>query len=83
MPNLDYVADHICRIEGIHAGHPDSILNSKWRIASNVDLFPYGSLAPDGTLTPDQISEIDAYIANFKASPAGKAAIANYARRAS
>jgi hypothetical protein len=92
MSFIDYVADHICRIEGIHVGHPDRILNSKWRIASNVDLFPYGALAVDGTLTPDQISEIDAYITNFKATPAGQKAIcasqqrfaiAKYARRAS
>jgi ABC-type phosphate/phosphonate transport system substrate-binding protein len=83
MASINYVADHICRIEGIHAGHPDRILNSKWRIASNVDLFPYGTLAADGKLTPDQITQIDAYITKFKATPAGKEAIAFYARRAS
>ena len=81
--NIDYVADHICRIEGIHAGHPNRILNSKWRIASNIDLFPYGELADDGTLTPHQISEIDAYISKFKATPVGQKAIAQYQRRAS
>jgi hypothetical protein len=90
--SIDYVADHICRIEGIHVGHPDRILNSKWRIASNIDLFPYGELAVDGTLTPDQIAQIDAYISNFKATTAGREsicasqqrfAITNYARRAS
>lgn len=81
--NIDYVADHICRIEGIHAGHPDRILNSKWRIASNIDLFPYGELAADGTLTPDQLTKIDAYIEKFKATPAGKDALAQYQRRAS
>lgn len=82
MTNINYVADHICRIEGIHANHPDRILNSKWRIASNIELFPPGTLAADGTLTPDQITKIDGYITKFKATPAGKDAIANYARRA-
>lgn len=81
--SIDYVADHICRIEGIHVGHPDRILNSKWRIASNIDLFPYGELAVDGTLTPDQIAQIDAYISKFKATPAGQKAIAQYQQRAS
>lgn len=83
MSSVDYVADHICRIEGIHAGHPDRIVNSKWRIASNVDLFAYGELATDGTLTPGQIAEVDAYIAKFKATSAGQKAISKYARRAS
>jgi hypothetical protein len=81
--NIDYVADHICRIEGLHAGHPDRILNSKWRIASNIDLFPYGELAVDGTLTPEQEADVDAYIEKFKATPAGREALARYARRAS
>ncbi|MBD2018536.1 hypothetical protein H6F96_31855 [Microcoleus sp. FACHB-53] len=80
--NIDYVADYICRISGIHAGHPDRILNSKWRIASNIDLFPKGTLAPNGTLTSDQIAQVDAYIAKFKATPAGQEAIAQYQRRA-
>jgi hypothetical protein len=83
MSSINYVADHICRIEGIHAGHPDRILNSKWHIASNVDLFPYGELAADGTLTPEQITQIDAYISKFKATAAGREAIAQYQRRAS
>ncbi len=83
MSSINYVADHICRIEGIHAGHPDRILNSKWRIASNIDLFPYGELAADGTLTSDQITKIDAYIEKFKATAAGREAIAQYQRRAS
>jgi hypothetical protein len=83
MSSINYVADHICRIEGVHAGYPDRILNSKWRIASNIDLFPYGELAADGTLTPEQITQIDAYIEKFKATPVGRAAIAQYQRRAS
>ncbi len=81
--NVDYIADHISRIESIHAGHPSRILNSKWRIASNVDLFPYGTLAVDGTLTPEQESEIDAYIEKFKATPAGREALAQYQGRVS
>ena len=77
MPNISYIADHIGRIEGIHAGHPDSILNSKWRIASNADLFP--TLASDGTLTPSQISQVDAFISEFKQKHPD--AIDFYARR--
>lgn len=80
--NIDYVADHICRIEGIHAGYPDRVLDSKWRIASNIDLFPYAELAVDGSLTPEQIAEVDAYISKFKATPAGQEAMAQYQRRA-
>jgi hypothetical protein len=38
-PYVRYVADHINRISGIHAGHPDRILDSKWRIASCLGLF--------------------------------------------
>ncbi|MEW5859270.1 MAG: hypothetical protein AB1861_18110 [Cyanobacteriota bacterium] len=79
MPNIEYIADHICRIEGIHAGHPDRALKSKWRIASNADLFP--TLASDGTLTAEQISRIDDFIAEFKRQ--NPDAIAQYARRAS
>ncbi len=79
--NVNYVADHIVRIEGIHSGYPQRILNSKWRIASNVDLFPYGELAVDGSLTPDQIAEVDAYIESFKSTPAGRESLALYAGR--
>ncbi|MEW5861458.1 MAG: hypothetical protein AB1861_29440 [Cyanobacteriota bacterium] len=79
MPNTDYIADHICRIEGIHANHPDRALKSKWRIASNADLFP--TLASDGTLTAEQISRVDGFIAQFKQQHPD--AIAKYARRAS
>jgi hypothetical protein len=81
--SIDYVADHIDRIDRCHGGNQNLILNSKWRIASNIDLFPCGKLADDGTLTPDQIAQIDTYIAKFKATPAGKDALAFYARRAS
>jgi hypothetical protein len=83
MSSIDYVADHIDRIERRHGGNQNLIVNSKWRIASSVDLFPEGTFAADGTLTPDQITQLDAYIAKFKATPAGREAIANYARRAS
>lgn len=79
---INYVADHIDRIERRHAGKDNLILNSKWRIASAIDLFAYGTLASDGTLTPQQIAQVDAYIASFAASPAGKEAIAQYQRRA-
>lgn len=78
--NIEYIADHICRIEGVHANRPDRILNSKWRIASNADLFPT-TLAADGTLTPEQRSQVDAFIDGFKREHPN--AIAQYARRAS
>ncbi len=81
--SIYYIADHVDRIERRHGGNQNLILNSKWRIASNIDLFPYGELAADGTLTPDQIAQIDAYISKFKETPAGREAIAQYQRRAS
>lgn len=59
------------------------ILDSKWRITSAIDLFPCENLASDGTLTPQQQAKVDAYIAKFKSTPAGKDAIAQYQRRAS
>jgi hypothetical protein len=79
MPNIEYIADHICRIERIHAGHPNRILDSKWRIASNADLF-VETLASDGTLTPEQISRVDDFISTFKQEHPD--ALAFYARRA-
>ena len=81
-PKISYVADHVTRLEERHQTQ-NSILDSKWRIASCVDLFPYGELAENGTLTPQQLAAIDQYIAKFKATPAGKEAIAQYQRRAS
>jgi len=50
MSSIDYVADHIDRIERRHGGNQNLIVNSKWRIASSVDLFPEGTFAADGTL---------------------------------
>ena len=79
--SISYVADHIDRIERRH-GTLNSILDSKWRIASAIDLFP-GELAENGTLTPQQLAAVDRYIEKFKATPAGKNAIAQYQRRAS
>ena len=79
---INYVADHIDRIERRHAEQESLILNSKWRIASAVDLFAYGTLASNGTLTPEQLAKVDAYIARFKSTPAGKEALAQYQRRA-
>lgn len=77
---INYVADHIDRIERRHAGKESLILNSKWRIASCIDLIP--NLSPDGTLSPEQLAKVDAYIARFKSTSAGQQAIAQYARRA-
>jgi hypothetical protein len=77
---VNYVADHIDRIERRYAGKESLILNSKWRIASAIDLLY--DLNPDGTLTPDQVGHVDRYIAWFEAMPEGKEAIAQYQRRA-
>lgn len=77
---INYVADHIDRIERRHGGKESLILNSKWRIASSVSLIP--NLNSDGTLKPEQLAKVDAYIARFKSTPAGKEAIAQYQRRA-
>lgn len=63
---INYVADHIDRIERRHGGKESLILDSKWRIASNADLFPCGTLAADGSLTREQITQIDRFIAEFK-----------------
>jgi RNA processing factor Prp31 len=79
---VNYVADHIDRIERRHRGKPSCILDSKWRIASAIDLFAEGTLASDGTLTPEQQAKVDAYIERFKTTPAGKEALAQYQRRA-
>jgi hypothetical protein len=39
-------------------------------------------LNPNGSLSPEQLRKVDAYIAKFKASPAGREAISQYQRRA-
>jgi len=77
---VNYVADHVDRIERRYAGQESLITDSKWRIASNTDLLY--DLNPDGTLTPDQVGHVDKYIAWFKGTTEGQEAIAQYARRA-
>jgi hypothetical protein len=77
---VDYVADHIDRIDRRHGGKQNLILDSKWRIASSLEMFE-SALNSNGTLTPDQLAKVDAYIARFKSTPAGQAAIAQYQRR--
>jgi hypothetical protein len=77
---VDYTADHIDRIERRHRGNEKLILDSKWRIASSLEMFQ--DLNPNGTLTPEQLAKVDAYIARFKATPAGQQALAQYQRRA-
>jgi hypothetical protein len=79
---IGYVADHVNRILRRHQTQ-NSILDSKWRIASCVDLFPSGELAENGSLTPQQLAAVDQYIEKFKATPAGREAIAFYQRKAS
>jgi hypothetical protein len=78
---INDVADHIDRIDRRHGGKQNLILDSKWRIASILDMFD--DLNPNGTLTPEQLAKVDAYIVRFKSTPAGQQAIAQYQRRAS
>jgi hypothetical protein len=78
---INYVADHIDRIERRHGGKENLILDSKWRIASALEMFG-DDLNPSGSLPPDQLIEVDAYIAKFKATPAGRDALAQLQRRA-
>ena len=65
MANIRYIADHIDRIEGRHGGDERLILDSKWRIASSADLFD-DELDPKGSLTHEQVKQVDSYIAKFK-----------------
>lgn len=78
--NLNYVADHIDRIDRRYTGNQNHILDSKWRIANSLGMFGE-HLPPNGTLTPKQVTHVDAYIAKFKTTPAGKETIAQYQRR--
>ena len=78
-PYTQYVADHITRISGIHAGHPDRILDSKWRIASCLGLFK--NLDPTGKLTTEQTEVVDIYIAKFLSTSVAQEAIAQFQRR--
>lgn len=64
MPNKSYILDHIHRIENRHKNNPPAQLNSKWRIASNQDLFYDLDIA--GTLTTSQIRQVDKFIAEAK-----------------
>lgn len=78
MPNIQYIADHIDRIERRHGGNESAILDSKWRIASNAELFE--DLNPNGSLTPQQVAAVDNYIQRFKQTAEGQQAIAFYQR---
>ena len=78
MPNIQYIADHIDRIERRHGGNESLILDSKWRIASNAELFE--DLNPNGSLTPQQVAAVDSYIQRFKQTAQGQQAIAFYQR---
>jgi hypothetical protein len=71
---INYVADHIDRIDRRHGGKESLVLDSKWRIASSLEMFG-SDLNPNGTLTPDQLTKVDTYIARFKSTPAGQIAI--------
>jgi hypothetical protein len=71
---VDYTAGHIDRIDRRHGGKENLILDSKWRIASSLEMFG-SELNPNGTLTPEQLARVDAYIVRFKSTPAGQQAI--------
>ena len=75
-PYVQYVADHINRISGVHAGYPDRIRDSKWRIASCLGLFK--DLDPTGKLTTGQTEAVDIYITKFKSTSVGQEAISYY-----
>jgi len=77
-PYTQYVADHVNRILGVHAGHPDRIRDSKWRIASCLGLFK--DLDPTGKLTTKQTEVVDIYITKFLSTSVGQEAIAHYQR---
>ncbi|MBD1833348.1 hypothetical protein H6F61_11830 [Cyanobacteria bacterium FACHB-472] len=64
MSNQKYILDHIERIENRHKHNPSAQLNSKWRIASNQDLF--NDLDTSGNLTETQVDKIDGFIAEVK-----------------
>lgn len=80
MADINYIADHIDRIERRHGGNRNLILSSKWRIASNAELFD--DLNPNGSLTQEQVQQVDAYIQRFKQTSVGQNAIVAYQRRA-
>lgn len=61
--NLIYLSRHICRLDS-NLYSQASQRDSKWRIASNIDLFP--NLSVDGSLTPQQEEIIDKLIEEFK-----------------
>ena len=79
---IDYIADHIDRIDRRHGGKENLILDSKWRIASSLEMFG-SELKKNGILTLSQLHQVDVYIAKFKSTPGGQEALAQYQRRAS
>jgi hypothetical protein len=60
--SLIYISRHIIRLES-KGSSKASMTDSKWRIASNIDLFP--DLSIDGSLTPQQEGVIDNLIKEF------------------
>lgn len=78
-PKISYIADHIDRIERRHAGNFGLIISSKWRIASAAELFPTGELKQDGSLTKEQLIQVNSFIDTFKQQFPG--VISQYKRR--
>ncbi len=58
----EYITGQITKINQ-NKNNPAFVLNAKWRIASNLDLFE--ELDPTGQLTDQQIAQVDAVIAQF------------------
>lgn len=72
--DYDYIANHINRIEGRFKNNPAWQQDSMWRIASNANLFPLNS----DKLSPEQVSQVNAFIDKFKNSENGKQALESY-----
>lgn len=79
--NTSYIADHINRIATRYANNPAGQLDSKWRIASNAELFD--DLKPNGTLTPAQEKAVDEFILEFSSMPQGSQLIESFNQRGS
>ncbi len=71
--NCDYVARHIFRIENTFRNNPRMQADSRYRIANH----SFGAYSDDGSLTESEKAQLKEFIADFYASEAGNAALAN------
>jgi hypothetical protein len=70
MPNPDYIADQLIRIQIEYKNHPEARLDSFRRIASNADI-----LETNEELTPAKALEIKQFCVDFIASDIGRQAL--------